>query len=219
MASVLSFALLVACGGNDDGPPEEDAPETHAEDTLAESLLLEVNDFPTGWSETSDEEEESPFDDCGVDGPSEGRTGIAETGDFSEGSFATITQSVGVFETPANAAGSLDRIPAISDCLINVVNDGRLDDSESEYSDAKFGNLSFPSLGDRTDAYRLEIHAEARGETGIGSEGTVYLDLIYVTEGRLAFVIVASDIFSPFDTSALETVVRKAHQKLQSTDA
>ena len=238
---LLTLVVAVACtssGGDSDGGDDgaqstttsetaeaTDAPEQptstvdpNAEDDLARSLLLDVNDFPTGWAETpADEEEDNPFDECD-EGPAAGRTGSAETGQFSSGGSEAISHDVGVFDTPENGSSALDRLPSRADCIVELINDGALDDDEAEYSDATFGNLSFPSLGDRTEARRLEFQVKAKGESGFGSEGTLYLDLIYVVEGRLAFFILAADVFSPFDISILESTVRNAYEKLASAE-
>lgn len=235
----LSLAMLLfvlaACGGDGDStgssnangslPVEDDIDRTDSdespsgEDDLARSLVLTVDDFPTGWAETpaDRDEDDNPFDECDP-GTAPGRTGVAETGDFSRGGAASVSQEVAVFDTPENAVNSLERIQQIADCLIEVVRDGSLDDDEFEYSDAKFGSLSFPSFGDTTDAYRLEIHVAAKEESGLGSEGTVYLDIVRVVEGRLGFAMQATDVFSPFDVSTLESIVSEAYDKLVGAD-
>ena len=158
-----------------------DAPEQptstvdpNAEDDLARSLLLDVNDFPTGWAETpADEDDDSPFDDCD-EGHAPGRTGVADTGDFSSGGSDVVSQEAAVFDTPENGNSVLDRIQGRADCVVEAINEGKLDDDEAEYTDAKFGSLSFPSFGDRTEALRLEFQVKAKGESGFGSEGTLY---------------------------------------------
>ena len=179
---------------------------------------MDVNDFPTGWAETpADEDDDSPFDDCD-EGHAPGRTGVAGTGDFSSGGSDVVSQEAAVFDTPENGNSVLDRIQGRADCIVEAINEGMLDDDEAEYTDAKFGSLSFPSFGDRTEALRLEFQVKAKGESGFGSEGTLYFDLIYVVEGRLAFFISAVDVFSPFDTAVLESTVRKAYEKLASAE-
>ena len=226
MARLLAILVLVvlsislACGGDDDsdGSSSDEDPAFHVEDDLARSLLLTLDDFPSGWSEMpADDEEEGPFDHCD-EGPGEGRTGVAETGDFSRGDNATLSHQVGAFETPEDALSALDRAERISDCVVEVVNGGGLDDRDAEYSDASFGPLSFPSFGDGTEAYRLQFRARARGESGLGSEGTLYFDFVYVAEGRLAFALQAFDLFSPFDTAMLESLASSAHDRLAGAD-
>lgn len=195
-------------------PSPTTSPDPHAEDDLARSLLLTVNDLPTGWSETPpDDEEKNPFDECDRGSPP-GATGEAETNNFSRGGAAAFSEDVVVFAAQADAVSSLDRIQGLADCLVALINDGKLDTDEAEFSDAKFGAMSFPSFGDVTDAYRLEFHVKAKGQSGLGSEGTAYLDMVRVVEGRLGAAIKASDVFSPFDTAMLESTVTKAHQKL-----
>lgn len=240
---LLTLVVAVACSSGDDsdsgddggqspsatlpdagepaGAPEDPSPTTdpHADDDLARSVLLTVNDFPSGWSETpaDDDQEENPFDECDLGEPP-GRTGAAETGDFSRGGDAEVSQEVVVFETRKDAISSLDRLQAIAACVVAAINDGKLDDDEFEISDAKFGAMSFPVFGDKSDAYRLEFHVKAKDQTGLGSEGTGYIDFVRVIEGRLGFAIQASDVFSPFDTAMLESTVTKAYEKLANAE-
>jgi len=91
MARVFGIALLVlmilagACGGGgDDSKRNKEPAESEAENELAASLLLTVDDFPTGWAEdtSADEETTALEKECDT-GPAPGRTGWAETGDFS----------------------------------------------------------------------------------------------------------------------------------------
>lgn len=222
LAAILfaSLAVLAACGDDDDAPTATPTADANAESALAESLLLDVNDFPTGWAEgPADDEEPSPFDRCDDKAPSKGRTGEAETGEFSEGDSKEVQHSVAVFTSAADAAASLDEVRALGECLADVVNKGELDDEEAEFTDGVFGDLSFPTFGDKTNAYRLEVHIDAKNEEGPGSEGTLYLDIAFVTEGRLAFFVQVSDVFSPFDSAMFEDLVEKAHAKLEAANA
>jgi len=222
------LALVVACGDDDDdggaSPTVEATPtasgpaDPNAENTFAESLLLEESDFPAdeGWSEgPTDTDEPSPFDRCDDDESAAGRTGEAESGEFSDGTAKEVNQSVAIFDTPESAEAALEEVRDHGHCLEDVVNNGELDDDEFEYTDAEFKDASFPDIGDRADAYRLTVHIETVDKGGLDfSEGELYLDVIYVTEGRFATYITAGDVDTPFNPSALRELVEIAYSKL-----
>jgi hypothetical protein len=216
LALLVLFFVLAACGGDDTSILDASDIAAQAENDVAQSFILTVSDFPSGWSETPvgrDDDTENPFGECDKE-PSSGRTGAAETGNFSQGTAATISQKTAVFVTQEDAVSSLVLIEQIADCLIEVVNSGKLDSDEFEYSNATFGTLSFASFGDATDAYRLEIQSKAKSESGLGEEEDLYLDIVRVIDGRLGFAIQTLDAESPFDIATLESIVTIAHDKL-----
>jgi hypothetical protein len=199
-------------GGGDSGGGSEDT----SEQTLAEAMLLTLADFPTGWAEEPDIKEESPFDECELK-ETGGRTGRAQTGDFSNNASASISQSLGVYKTPEDVSARLDQIKSgdWSDCLLEVIEDGGLDDDEVTFSSPSVSPISFPTIGDETVPIRLEIRYEQVGETGFGSEGSVFLDLISVRVDRVGFTITGNDVLSPYDAAELEAYARKAEARVR----
>ena len=217
IALLVLMILAGACGGGGDDSSNKEPAESEAENELAASLLLTVDDFPTGWAEdtSADEENAALEKECDT-GPAPGRTGWAETGDFSKGGSSSISQQFAVFQSTDAAQDALHRIESRGKCAVDVINDGKLDDSEFEFSDASFSRASFPAYGDASEAYRLEAHVKAKGETGLGSEGSFYIDLIAVVKGRFGFSIQAVDVFSPFESDILESTVETAAKKIPS---
>jgi hypothetical protein len=151
---VPAIAMVIAtvgCGGGESGDngeggtaPSETAAEN--EDELARSMLLTVDDFPSGWSEVpSEDEEESPFDKCDPGDP-EGRTGGAETGDFSRGGNASVSEQVAIFETPEQVATRLSALPGLGACLTRVVDDGDLDNDAAEFFRRHVRSVRFPTV-------------------------------------------------------------------------
>lgn len=188
---------------------------TPNEDALAKSLLLTVDDFPVGWAEEAQSNSPSPLDKCKPS--AEGERGKSESGNFSNGGSSSVSETVGVYDTADHVSASLDQVGALGDCVTKALDDGELDTDAATFSDASFSPLSFTAYGDRTSAYRFKFHVKAKGQTGIGSEGDAYLDLIYVLRGRVGFSIVATDVLSPFDTTELQQAVTKALAKIVST--
>ncbi len=222
LAAVLaSLSLLASCGGGDDGSKTTATGQsgtqvtpTPNEDSLASSLLLTVDDFPVGWADTPRSNQPNPLDKCEQSG--KGRTGKAESGDFSKGGSASVGQTVVVYDTSEDVSASFDQIQTSADCVVQAFNHGELDTDKASYSDASFSPLSFTSYGDRSDAFRFKVHANVNGQTGLGSEADVYIDFINVVDGRIGFSLVASDVYSPFDTTQLQQIVSKAQAKTAS---
>jgi hypothetical protein len=207
----VAFAVARCGGGGEEGAPDGAAADENA---LAQSMLLALSDFPTGWAEeSSDEDEESPFDQC--DSEADGQTGRAETGEFSEGGNATVAESVVIFNTAARVSARLDNLLSFGDCLVGVVASGKLDTDEISYSDASFGRVSFPQLGDRTEAFRLGVRFKQKGQTGFGSEGELYVDVVNVIVGRVGLSIQATDALTPYESSEVELYVGKALAKVR----
>jgi hypothetical protein len=224
-AAILAICcFVVSCGGGGTQPTASGATATSSstsaptdtpnEDALAKSLLLTVNDFPAGWAEEAKSSSPSPLDKCKPS--AEGERGKSESGDFSNGGSSSVSETVGVYDTAGHVAASLDLVAALGDCITKAFNIGELDTDKASYSDASFSPLSFTTYGDRTVAYRFKFHVQVKGQTGIGSQGDAYLDVIYVLQGRVGFSVVATDVFSPFDTTQLQQTVTKASAKIVS---
>jgi hypothetical protein len=229
---VLLASSLLACGGDDgqraterDVPPDgsstptDSATVVRSEDELAETLLLDVNDFPLGWSETaeseSDDEEDGPCDDE-LESEIEGgdSSGSARSGDFSEGNVASVTQWLATFDSAGDARTRLSLVEEFGRCLVDAFNDGEADTSEAGYSDASLGEVSFPALGDSSVVFRIQVTGRVLGESGPFSEVEVYADLIAVQTERVAFVMLASDVLSPFDPDLLLEIAQTATAKV-----
>lgn len=148
----------------------------------------------------------------------EGRQGKAESGDFSSGSAASVSETVVIYDTAQDVGASLDQFNDRSQCVIAAVNNGDVDSDAATYSDASLSPLSFPKYGDRSESYRFKLHVKAKDQTGFGSEGDAYIDMIYILNGRVGFSIVAFDVFSPFDTTDLQRIVVKAQAKVKSCE-
>ena len=171
LAMCVLVSLLAACGGDSASEPSK---EPLPQDDVARSILLTVDDFPSGWSEKP-QSEESSFDECSeYDDRAAGLVGRAETGDFSRGGAAELTEWVGIFDTEDAARDALSVDEEKARCLVDAINDGKLDDDEAEFSDASFSPLSFPDRGDAHVAYRFELRVQRKGESGFGSGGTIY---------------------------------------------
>ncbi|WBL37188.1 hypothetical protein O0235_06375 [Tepidiforma flava] len=203
--------LAVACGsGSDDGT---DQPSANSEDELARSLLLTVDDFPTGWAETLDDSEddggEDPFAKCPRLAEAEGMTGRAKSGTFSRGGVAEVEHGVVIYEDEGKASAALKMLAEVVTCNARFINDGRLNNSEAEFRDANVARISFPKVGDEVSAMRISFKGFDKT-----SSYDFHLDYVVVRKGRIISGVVAFDALSPFDTADLEALVKKAVAKL-----
>ncbi len=217
---VLCVALFCACGSSSNASKTNVAPDASSvptavnEDATAQAMLLTVSDFPAGWSERpSNNDEPSPFEECAIP---VSRTGHAATGDFSRGGTDRLSESISIYSTSDEIASNFGKLEGIGDCFGQVANEGKLDNNEATVSDASFSPLSFPTIGDRSVAYRFKDHVKAIGQTVLGSEFDVYLDVVSAQKGRVAFSIWGFDVLSPIDPNELETYARKAIDKIAS---
>jgi hypothetical protein len=228
LLTALGLCLLVAnaCSGGEPSPKATTVRDsatptsevaTRDERAIAESILLTVNDFPTGWAEETQSDEESPFDRCDPD-KAPGNLGEAETGDFSDGSDFTLSESVAVFETSAQVGFAIDRVEEVAQCFVEVVDDGDADNAEAEFTDPSFSQLSFPAKGDRSEAYRLKFRVQLRGQSGFGTQGDVFFDLVFVRVGRVGVAIYAFDTFSAPDPDIWERYVDIAVERARTVE-
>ena len=191
-------------------PTPEGNLDREAESDLARSMLLTVQDFPTGWTEdpATTDDDPTPFDRCDS-GPAPGRTGAAQSGDFTRGGIAEVTHYTGVFVSTEAMPSQRDRVMMLGGCFVDVLNSGDLDDDGVRYTDARLGEVSFPNLGDETIAYRLSFKASD------GSQSfDFYIDIVVTRQGRYVSQLVALDGLSPFPSFQLEELARKAVTKL-----
>jgi hypothetical protein len=203
--------LAVACGsGSDDGT---DQPNANSEDELARSLLLTVDDFPTGWAESLDDSEEDggedPFAKCQGLAEAEGMTGRAKSGTFSRGGVAEVEHGVVIYEDDRKASSALKMLSEAVTCNAKVINDGGLNNSEARFRDAKVARMSFSMMGDEVSAMRISFKGFDKT-----SSYDFYVDYVVVRKGRIVSGVVAFDALSPFDTSDLEALMQKAVAKL-----
>ncbi len=209
MAVTALGLAAVACGGS--STPKA-TPTPVDETAFARSMLLTVDDFPTGWTETpsSTDNGENPMEkECNP--KQEARTGRAETGDFSAtDSASSVSESVLVFAKPADAMAALDKTSGIVDCGIKAFNDGKLDSNGIAFSDATSRKLSLDAPGDKSYAYQIDVTGTVGGE-----QATVHLVVVYAVSGRVGYSLTAQTTDQSYRAADLEDVAKKAADKLK----
>lgn len=214
-ALIAAALLVVACGGSSSPkatPTPVATPAPVDETAFAKSMLLTVNDFPSGWTESpsSAASEDDPLTKQCNPKPAT-RTGRAESGDFAESESApSISETVLVFTQASAARAELDKISDVVSCGVKAFNDGKLDSSGITFSDAASKNLSFDAPGDKSYAFQIDV-------TGTTSQGaaTVHIIAVYAVVGRVGYSLTAQTTDQPYGISDLEAYAKKAADKLK----
>ena len=185
------------------------------ETAAAKAMLLTVSDFPTGWAEkpSTSSASNSAFDKCDT-ATSKARTAKVETGDFSSNGTDSVSEQLVIYTSQDPLVSSFGELQSKFDCFTKAVNGGALDTDKAKFSGATVSPESFPSMGDHSAAYRVAIHAQEKGQTGIGSAIDAYIDVVYVQSGRVGVSIEGFGILSPFDSGMLQTTAQKAVSKV-----
>ncbi len=160
---------------------EVPAPDPAADAATAEAALLTLSDFPAGWSEVPDEEDNSNqdlldevFECLGPDAVelfnSETK---AETGSFTDpADDSTVDQTVVLAATVESAeayiaGGSAD---GVAECLTTAYREGTADllaDDEDaagiELGEITVGALNVGEIGDGSFAYRIKAEVSSQG--------------------------------------------------------
>jgi hypothetical protein len=223
---LLAIALLCvavsACGGGGDSNDESSRLQVAIDQeaqALAESMLLQLTDFPDGWraGEPSEEDEEGDeaFRDCvGVDFSDFTVVGEARSDDFAMGETATASSDAKVFETEGMAADAIARFADAFDsaeadaCMSDFL--GEFEDESVEVTGAEVGELSFipPSGVDDAEAWQVVINVEGKaGSQAEGVSATGYVDLVQLRSGAGISEVTTVDVFSPFDAELRDQLV------------
>jgi hypothetical protein len=195
----LSCAAASACGG--DGESKQGSsdfqraiePEAQAQ---AESMLLELADFPDGWraEEPAEEDEEGDeaFRDCvGVDFSTFTVIGEAHSDDFAMGETATASSGAEVFASEQMAAEAVAQFAEALEgekadtCMTDLL--GEFEDEDVEITGAEVGELSFTPPSGVDDANGWQVVITIEGKAGSEAEGvsvTGYAELLRCTAAR-----------------------------------
>jgi hypothetical protein len=221
-ACVLGVLVLAACGGDgaDSGDDEARTPSPTGdlnEDEVAEAILLRVADFPSGWAETpSAEDDGDELEGCPTLQDSPDITGEAETGAFSRGGLASVSQRVAIFVDNESARAGASVIEERAQCIVDFTNDGGLDDNEATYGDATLGHVSFSG---GSFEYTLALRVSITGTLREGDmQVATYFDLIYEVDGRVVSYLTAWETLTPFDTSLLERLSQTAADRIEDSE-
>ena len=217
---LLCAAAFVACGGGGDDDSIDGPARGDAENDLAAAMVLDLADLPAGWTQdppdTDEEEEEddNPINDCDIPEPN-GKTGEAESPDFSGERFSTITQRLVILEDEDAARAVLDEVDDISDCIGAAI--GQLEDEDFEFGDSSVEDFDVPGVGDDVSANRIILEAEYVGEDEAVEfdELEFFFDIVAMRVDRVVSVLITGDLISPFDEVELLQIMLAAEGKIE----
>lgn len=233
-AIIVVGLTLVGCGGGSDGDEATttEQPADPADLAIAEAALLRLSDFPSGWSEVPDTEEEvsDELNDAQLElaacfgSETESLLDFspanAETGDFTSPDDDVVSNTVSVSDQAA-AEDFMDRYGAdgVAECLTEAsakvveVGFSETDDVPDDLTlgTVTVGRLNLTPVGDELVAYRITIPLSAGG-----LQVEVYLDLIAVRVERGVSGISVESLVFPMNASEIEEYVAIAAERLAS---
>lgn len=193
-----------------DGSPEADVPaqDVAADTQAAEAALLGLSDFPAGWSEVPDEEDDSNEElqdrvrECLGPDAADLLSGEAKalTGDFTDPDDSTVSHTVQLAPTEELAAaytaggssgGVAECLTALYREAIPVLLTADEEAEDVEVGDITVGALNVGKIGDDGFAYR--VTAPLRIE---GFSIDLVVDLVAVRVGRSVAGLTFQSTFS-----------------------
>jgi hypothetical protein len=222
-ALILGCLALSACGGdgndsNGGGSQLKRAIEPAAQER-AESMLLNLSDFPDGWraDEPAEEDEEADeaFRECvGADFSSFTVIGDAQSDGFAMGETATASSETQVFESEQMAAEAVAEFAEALDgeevdtCMTNWL--AEFEDEEVEITGAEVGELSFTAPPGIDDANAWQVDVTIEGKAGSQAEGlsvSAYVDIVQLRNGDATAEVTTTDVATPFDPELRDQLV------------
>jgi hypothetical protein len=200
--------------------------DTAGDQQAATASLLQLSDFPSGWSEDpvvgKTEEEESAnrqIAHCaGVESTSIIDFGgaIARSGTFTSSSQDRVADVVSVAPSPDAASQRLAVIDSadVASCM-NEVYTSVLEDTLGEQNltlgELKVARLNVGPAGDETVAYRITVPVESKGTPA----GELYVDLVAVRVGRGVSGLNFQAQYSPFRSDDTDRYIGIAANRMK----
>jgi hypothetical protein len=230
---VVVATLLTACGGNGDeedansdrATPATPAQDVAADKAAAERAILKLSDFPPGWE--AKPHEETPDDpdvarrlsDClrvDLSGFEDDNPASADSPDFESPEQQEVQSFVGFEPTSAKAQElfAIFERPETPGCLSEATSEiiteslKRPEPGEELPKGVTVGQVSinrasFPTIGERTIAFRMTIPVRADR-----LQLSVYADMVFALKARAGVVLSFIDFGSPFPTDQAQQLTR-----------
>ncbi|HEV8602779.1 MAG TPA: hypothetical protein VGQ68_05200 [Gaiellaceae bacterium] len=221
--AVLVLAVAVAagsaCGGDGNGAAEgtraKRAIQTEAQ-KRAESMVLELSDFPDGWRASPSENEETEdmdrFRKClGSDYSALTIIGEADSKDFANEDTTEASSDATVFASEGQAEEAIKEVSdgmqgdAAEDCFRDLIAPAvKKESPELEVGDVDIGELRLTAPRDITEtrAWQIAVSLEVKSGEARGSSATVYLDLMTLREGDSLATVKTQDVVTPFNSES-----------------
>ena len=210
--------------------------DLEADRELASGALLRLSDLPTGWEATPDDGDDDDddseafaerFAQCtGIDeedwfgAQDDDDRASVDSPDFENADDETVAHTVSVAEDAARAerAFGVLQLDATPGCLTEAFGEMIRAAAEEEpqegfsIGEITVNELSFPSLAQRTAAFRATVPVAAQGV-----EVELYLDMIFVQAGRMTSVLMTQGVVEPFDPALAEELATTAADRLDAS--
>ena len=190
-------------------------PAAQEETAFAKSMLLTAADFPAGYIETpaAANEPENPLNKACGQASEKGKTGKAASSDFSAAADApSISEEVIVFGKESDASAGLDAIPALIDCAVKAINDGKLNNGGVEFSNTASKKISIDAPGDKSYAFEVTAAGKVTGRGG--GDLSVVFSLVFGRKGRVGYQITVSGT-AALGAAELSGYAQKAAAKIK----
>jgi len=216
----------------DNSDAEQTAADREADEAIAESALLTLDDFPPGWEAAPANDDEPDSDvladvaDClGVseaeldpDNPKATSPTFTSSDDEEVTSEVTLTPSSG----DASRALEILKSDAAPGCYAEAIKAlvGRnlvaSDDVPENVTvgEPTFNRMSFESLGDDSVAFRTTIPVTVES-----LDVDLYVDFVFVRVGRAGIETTFQSQFAPFDTDEAARLTGVVVDRVSSTGA
>ena len=251
IAALVVATGVTACGGGGDGSGASDSgswkrdiqPEAQQR---AESILLELGDFPDGWRASapeSDRDESEKFWKCigsdfsafTITGEAVSKTfayeGEAESEAFAYEDAEASSDST-VMESEDQAQGALKQLSngmnsaAAEGCVREMLE--KLIREEESGDGAQFGhvsvgdvsvgelNVAAPSEVAETKAWQLVVEVEATSGEAKGFSAEGHVDYVAMRHGDCVAVVNASGVLTPFDSTLRNELIQRVADRMSA---
>jgi hypothetical protein len=208
--------LVVGCGGGGSGGSDAQTVIDDEDQREAQAALLTMADFPSGWTESGDDDSEDGedvseaacFEDIQPDLSELTVTGHAESGTF-ETDDAWVSSTASVYRTAEEAReafeGGRDALQSdeLAACFGDVFAEAMAEeenDVEIEVGEASASEVAIPDVGaQRSAALRVEIPLDVEGQAA-----SAYMEFIGLEEGRTIGSLVTFSFVTPFPADETE---------------
>jgi hypothetical protein len=185
LASAFAVPAALAAGG------EPQHRFTKADQAKARKASLRLSDFAAGWTAKPDSSNSTANPKCKTYDPDQSdliETGKYNSPDFSHSNGSFVSTTTGVFKTVAMAKTGYARVatPQLPKCF------GELLGKQAKTTVYAAGPLTFPKVGERSNAYRLSVGIVAQGVTVKAT-----IDFVLFNKGRTDVAIIFFGVGGP----------------------
>jgi hypothetical protein len=223
---VMVCSVVVGCGGGGSGGSEAQTVIEDEDQRQAEEALLTLADFPSGWTESEDDDSEDGedvseapcFEDIQPDLSELTVTGHAESGNF-ETDDAWVSSTASVYRTEEEAReafeGGRDALQSdeLAACFGDVFAEAMAEeenDVEIEVGEASTSEVALPDVGaQRSAGLRVEIPLDVEGQAA-----SAYMEFIGLEEGRTIGSLVTFSFLTPFPADETERLAEIVADRL-----